>query len=319
MIPRERDLQTRLGLDGRVGGRLPRRSQRHWAARDHDSYADHILCLAGAIKYLATLGGRSRREAEDLLRRELGVRSGSRRWDRWRREGLPPGMTRYRAWAAVDRITTWLRAEAYFTADRIRDLRGRLDWRQTDLADTCDVTRRAVADWERGVHAPDRRSLERLTELARAAAGLPRRPAPGEWPAEEVAALRMQLGWTQEQLGGRIGVTGTAVCSWEHDRARPRRALRARLDQVRAALDSGDLPTGDPAGDWPPDRIRALRERLGWTRERLCMVLGVSASSVSRWELGSWGPDDDHRLALAALEAEQVRGGEARDDHGEEG
>jgi DNA-binding transcriptional regulator YiaG len=48
-----------------------------------------------------------------------------------------------------------------------------------------------------------------------------------------------------------------------------------------------------------PEQIRELRHRLGWTREHMAHELGVSASTIVRWELGATTPI---RLAQQALE-----------------
>lgn len=45
-------------------------------------------------------------------------------------------------------------------------------------------------------------------------------------------------------------------------------------------------------------RIRAARERLGWTREQLAEHLGVHAGSVARWETGGSVP---HAYTLARI------------------
>ena len=39
-----------------------------------------------------------------------------------------------------------------------------------------------------------------------------------------------------------------------------------------------------------PERIRTRREHLGWRRENLAANLGVSFTTVTRWERGSSTP-----------------------------
>jgi DNA-binding transcriptional regulator YiaG len=36
--------------------------------------------------------------------------------------------------------------------------------------------------------------------------------------------------------------------------------------------------------------VRSLRRKLGWSQERLARALGVSFSTVSRWERGDGAP-----------------------------
>jgi DNA-binding transcriptional regulator YiaG len=60
-------------------------------------------------------------------------------------------------------------------------------------------------------------------------------------------------------------------------------------------------------------RIRHRREALGWSQERLAEALGVSRSTVIRWEGGGRHPPPRRRSALA-----HVLGGKAGDYDGEE-
>lgn len=48
-----------------------------------------------------------------------------------------------------------------------------------------------------------------------------------------------------------------------------------------------------------PEEIKALRDRLGWTQEQMARELGVSWTTVNRWENGRVKPS---RLAVLALE-----------------
>lgn len=46
-------------------------------------------------------------------------------------------------------------------------------------------------------------------------------------------------------------------------------------------------------------RIKRLREKLGYTQERLARELNVSLVTVARWELGSYEPS---RMAIEKIE-----------------
>jgi DNA-binding transcriptional regulator YiaG len=99
---------------------------------------------------------------------------------------------------------------------------------------------------------------------------------------------------------------------------RQTRALRRKsLDQRRglARLERGvarlrDLESGASrrAADGPrvtPAEVRALRSRMGMTRERFARHLGVSPGSIFLWETGRATP----RAASAARIHAQARGG----------
>ena len=59
--------------------------------------------------------------------------------------------------------------------------------------------------------------------------------------------------------------------------------------------------------------VRALRDRIGWTQERLAAAVDKSLgrqrltrhSTISKWELGIDGPSPIHRMALAKIAAKQ--------------
>ena len=58
--------------------------------------------------------------------------------------------------------------------------------------------------------------------------------------------------------------------------------------------------------------VRALRERLGWSREKLASELNVSLQSVYRWEAGRTKPLPTVVRQLETLEKRAGRGkGEA--------
>jgi transcriptional regulator with XRE-family HTH domain len=51
-----------------------------------------------------------------------------------------------------------------------------------------------------------------------------------------------------------------------------------------------NLP-GGPGETWPGRAVRDLRKRLGATQEEFAQVLGVTTSSVHRWEAGRVTPE----------------------------
>lgn len=55
--------------------------------------------------------------------------------------------------------------------------------------------------------------------------------------------------------------------------------------------------------------VKGLRERLGWSREKLASELNVSAQSVYRWEAGKTKPIPTIVKQLEALERRAAREG----------
>ncbi|MCW5891619.1 MAG: helix-turn-helix transcriptional regulator [bacterium] len=54
---------------------------------------------------------------------------------------------------------------------------------------------------------------------------------------------------------------------------------------------------------WTPERIRALRQRCGWSQEELAVRVGARAATVGRWERGGQRPLRVYCLRLAELDA----------------
>ncbi len=54
------------------------------------------------------------------------------------------------------------------------------------------------------------------------------------------------------------------------------------------------------------DDIRALREDLGWTQEQMAQRLGVSFTTVNRWERGQFAPSPLAERELRRLREEQA-------------
>lgn len=57
------------------------------------------------------------------------------------------------------------------------------------------------------------------------------------------------------------------------------------------------LAAGIPA----PDEARAIRERAGWTRQRMAVELGTSESTLVRWEVGGCSPSGRNAIAYLRL------------------
>ena len=67
-----------------------------------------------------------------------------------------------------------------------------------------------------------------------------------------------------------------------------------------------DATTG--AKEWPPQRIRAIRARLGWEREELARAVGVTVQSVAKWERGESSPQRQFWDALTEIERRSLGG-----------
>src|SRR5436189_263968 len=91
---------------------------------------------------------------------------------------------------------------------------------------------------------------------------------------EELRFARKLLGLTQEELGGRLGLSGKFVSHCEAGRKRIPAMLEERLEVVLR-------PTGQD--------LRAARQRLGWTQAQLARHLGLASGAprIASWERGN--------------------------------
>lgn len=62
--------------------------------------------------------------------------------------------------------------------------------------------------------------------------------------------------------------------------------------------------------DFAPDRVKAIRTRLGLSQQGLAERLGVSLNSVNRWERGHTKPLTVMVRQLLELEREADQGGD---------
>jgi DNA-binding XRE family transcriptional regulator len=100
----------------------------------------------------------------------------------------------------------------------------------------------------------------------------------------------------------------TAPYSFEHacdvlglDASYLRAGVRHGL-QPAAALAP---PPPAPATTWPGHRVRALRDRLDWSQQRLGRACGVAQSTIGHWEADASPPPPAMIVMLEHLEAAQ--------------
>ena len=140
--------------------------------------------------------------------------------------------------------------------------------------------------------------------------------------------LRRLARMTQPQWAAKCGVTRMTVYRWETDRVIPyehelNRALAAfpvsaqerraahflreqshsRRRQATTPVDAATTPQ-DIVSVHRGDFLQALRKRKGWTRAQTVRALGISRSSLSRWErYQAWPPEKTMRHLASALGA----------------
>ena len=122
-------------------------------------------------------------------------------------------------------------------------------------------------------------------------------PPPGRFDTEKLKTVRNDLGLTQLELAQRIGVKPAVVHSWEQPGARPSVPSLALLASA-LGLTVSDLyqSDSDAAGTLVDLRINA-----GLSQWELAQQLGVSQTTVSRWERGLTRPTWDEITTYARI------------------
>ena len=122
-------------------------------------------------------------------------------------------------------------------------------------------------------------------------------PPPGRIDADKLQAAREDLGMTQAQLARRIGVDPGVVNSWETRGARPSVASLARLTSA-LGLAVPDLYQSDSDA---VGTLIDLRVRAGLSQREFARQLGLSQTTISRWERGLARPTWDEITSYAKI------------------
>lgn len=130
------------------------------------------------------------------------------------------------------------------------------------------------------------------------------------WDSGRLRAARKAAGITQKEVADICGVAESTVRHWEAGRQSPKgqteldRTLMFIETAERDPMAAKQLPRVrfNPGQVMSGAEIRELRERLGLTAAEMAHRLGVSETTMSRWETGKNAPSPTAMQALAALE-----------------
>lgn len=134
------------------------------------------------------------------------------------------------------------------------------------------------------------------------------------WTPSQIAALRMQLGMTQEEFAEEMGVHRITVTRWELGHLEPRLPRRVQMSHIankcffqRDVLHSLnaeierretlpgreyiDFAEADYYRYWKPGKVKALCKHMGVPPAHLARLLGSPRSRVFRWIEGTRRPD----------------------------
>ena len=96
---------------------------------------------------------------------------------------------------------------------------------------------------------------------------------------DHLCKRRLDLGLTKVQAAERIGTNVDSIRQWEHNTATPTMIFRPAIIEFLGYCPEADA-TNFPAA------VRLLRVKAGFSVSSLAIKLGVSGSSIRRWEQG---------------------------------
>ncbi len=194
----------------------------------------------------------------------------------------------------------------------MKSIRERLDLTQAELAELLGISKGGITSWETGRSVPSRENRLALLELSGTSREevderLGREHMPAEMPPAEMKSIRERLDLTQTELAELLGVSKGAVTLWETGKSVPSRENRLALlelsgrsrEEVDERLGRETPPLAGP--EVSPDDIRTFREELGLTQAEMAERLGVSANTISGWEVGRTAPRPSNLEKLRTL------------------
>ena len=213
----------------------------------------------------------------------------------------------------VDEIVWSSRLGAHLTA-----FRQRAGLRRIDLARQIGVSDESVRLWEKGTVRPSRELLARLIALLSLEVAdwseSDSHPQKAELPvvARRLREERQARGISQATTVRLLDVAQGTYASWETGRCSPAEQhhkaiasfLGVGLEEVTTMC---EVPFSVDTATWPPlgQIVGHQRELRQLRRADLAEQLGVAASTIAAWELGSRVPGADHLRRLAgALDLE---------------
>ena len=152
------------------------------------------------------------------------------------------------------------------------------------------------------------RSLTTALRAASRGRGSSRGSSAAAPSGSELRAVRERLGLTREKLAKRLQVSPSIIFLWESGRSTPSR--KANLEALRKFFESAGSGAAAPAAaTMSGAEIRALRARLGMSREKFAKRAGVSPSMIFLWESGRSAPRRRANLEKLQQLAGESRGG----------
>jgi transcriptional regulator with XRE-family HTH domain len=179
--------------------------------------------------------------------------------------------------------------------DHVRKRRLDLGLSQRQVALRIGIDKTSVFNWETGTASPNLRALPGVLRFL----GYDPNET-GSTLGERLRAARKARGRSIDELAAEWSVDPTTIWKWEKGRTTPPVRYWPRLESFigrDTALTGGSFP----------NRLRAIRRRLGLTQKELGRRLRVPQQVVSGWEQGFTQPGHEQARRIEGLRIETER------------
>ena len=113
---------------------------------------------------------------------------------------------------------------------------------------------------------------------------------------ERIKDIRLELGETLEEFGGRFNTSKATVFNWEKGRNLPNKSNLKKIAEI-GDVSIHELIYRKPIGQ----KIKAIRKSLGLSQLEFSKVIGATKSAVNNWENGYNYPNNERLKVIAEL------------------
>lgn len=174
---------------------------------------------------------------------------------------------------------------------RIRNARVSKNLTQQELAKLLGVSRSTIAMWETNASQPNNEMLVGLADYLEVSVDYLLGRTDGAFKGihmNRISELRKLHKLSQATLGELVGAAQNTVCNWELGKREPDFETASKLASIFNV--SIDYILGYTGGDMFQIQLKKLREKQGWSQQKLAELLNIRQSTVAMWENGTNKP-----------------------------
>lgn len=116
-----------------------------------------------------------------------------------------------------------------------------------------------------------------------------------------VKEVRKSLGLNQEDFAKLLGVVRRTISRWENEQNAIKAVMPEQIELLRPRQERVEFT---------PEKIKQIRENLGWTQKEMAKRVGVVAYTIIAWELGRAKPNWKSTQKLLKFAKERCENGE---------